>query len=190
MTIRYARHLGFVVGMAVLGVGAQGKLLAQTGTAPAQTAPATDAVPATTPVPATNGAKKRKTSSNSGPLQRIPIEQVPPSPPRPDETPTQRAADQKLLQQQQAQSAQAAQVTDQQVRTAQQRIDKVQNEQRIQDAPGPSQTGIVPAAGPPLIPAGGGSATIQDAPGPAQTIAPATQPANPVPAQPAPPPQR
>ncbi len=179
MRIRFARHFALVLGMAVLEAGAQG--LAQT--APAQTG----AAPAATPAPATKAAKKRRTAGNGDSLQRIPIEQAPPSPPRPNETTAQRTADQKLLQQQQAQSAQAAQVTDQQVKTAQQRIDKVQNEQRIQDAPGPSQTGIVPAAGPPLVPAGEASPTIQDAPGPAQPVVPATQP--PVPAQPAAPPQ-
>ncbi len=182
MKIRYATHLGFVLGLAVLGVEPQGASLGQTGTA------STGAPSAAPSVPPTRTAKKRKSAATNGQTQRIPIEQAPPSPPRPDETAAQRTADQKLLQQQQAQSAQAAQVTDQQVQTAQQRIDKVQSEQRIQDAPGPSQTGIVPAAGPPLVPAGGGSATIQDAPGPTQTIAPATQPASPVPTQPVPPP--
>ena len=184
MKIAYAAHFGFALALVGCGVMPQGVLFAQTGTAPAQNAPAGNAA-----APATRPAKKRRVARNNDQLQRIPIEQAPPSPPKPDETTAQRAADQKLLQQQQAQSAQAAQVTDQQVRTAQQRIDKVQNEQRIQDAPGPSQTGIVPAAGPPLVPAGGGSSTIQDAPGPAQTVAPAAQPASPAPPPPAQPPQ-
>lgn len=64
----------------------------------------------------------------------------------------QRATDQQILQQQQARSDKAAQVNDQIVRTAQKQADQRANETRIQDAPGPAQTGVVPAAGPPVAP--------------------------------------
>ncbi len=180
MKIRDARLLGLVLGAGMLGAGISCGF-AQTGTAP--TAATT---PSVTPAPAKKPAKRRRSANSNGQLQRIPIEQTPPSPSRPDETAAQRVADQKLLQQQQAQSAQSAQITDQQVKTAQQRIDKIQDEQRIQDAPGPSQTGLVPAAGPPLAPAPGGTGAsggpaMQDAPGPAQTAAPPTAPVQPPP---------
>lgn len=84
----------------------------------------------------------------------------------------QNAADQRLLEQQQAQSAEAGRVNDQIVKTAQQRQDRLQREVRIQDAPGPAQTGVVPAAGTPVAPASSDSTDtrIQDAPGPAQTL--------------------
>lgn len=58
--------------------------------------------------------------------------------------------DARVLAQQQAQSDKAARINDEQVRRAQQRQDAQQNEIRIQDAPGPAQTGVVPAAGPPV----------------------------------------
>ena len=185
MDTRSITSCGLGLGMALLLLPVR-YAPAQTTAVPAATQPATTTA---APARAKKASRKRQTSTTGQQLKRIPIEQAPPSSPGPDETSAQRAADQKLLLQQQTQSAQAAQVTDQQVRTAQQRIDKVQGEQRIQDAPGPSQTGIVPAAGPPLVPASGGSSTsggsaIQDAPGPAQTLAPPPQPTGSVPAQP------
>lgn len=91
-----------------------------------------------------------------------------------------RAADQRLLQQQQAASAEAQKITDQQVKAAQKQHDQLQNEPRIQDAPGPAQTGVVPAAGAPTAPVSSDQ-RIQDAPGPAQTLPPI---ASPTPAQP------
>jgi hypothetical protein len=94
----------------------------------------------------------------------------------------QRAADQRLLQQQQAQSANAQQVNDQQVQAAQKQFERAQKEQRIQDAPGPAQTGVVPAAGTPVAPANM-DRRIQDAPGPAQTMPQPQQPAQPNPPQ-------
>jgi len=110
--------------------------------------------------------------------QVIPRESQGPSAPAPDETAAQRAADARLLQQQQAQSAQAATITNQVVEQAEKQRQAVQREVRIQDAPGPAQTGVVPAAGPPVAPVNADD-RIQDAPGPAQTIAPlpATVPA-------------
>lgn len=98
-------------------------------------------------------------------------------PSRPNETPVERAADKRLLQQQQSQSAHAADVNNQVVQQANAQRQKVQNEVRIQDAPGPAQTGVVPAAGVPLAPTTTDD-RIQDAPGPAQTLPrlPATSP--------------
>ena len=87
----------------------------------------------------------------------------------------QRAADQRLLQQQQATSAEAQRITDQQVKAAQKQHDQLQNEPRIQDAPGPPLTGVVPAAGAPVAPVNTDQ-RIQDAPGPAQTLPPVTVP--------------
>jgi hypothetical protein len=114
-------------------------------------------------------------------VQVIPMETAPPSPPpSPAVQAKQAAADHKLLQQQEQQSAQAAQVTNQQVEQAQKQKDAIQNEVRIQDAPGPAQTGVVPGAGVPVAPVNVDD-RIQDAPGPAQTLpklpvtAPATQ---------------
>jgi hypothetical protein len=103
--------------------------------------------------------------------QVIPRESQGVGAPASDETPGQKVADQKLLQQQEAQSAHAAAVTNQVVEQAQKQQQKIQHEVRIQDAPGPSQTGVVPAAGVPVAPVNSDD-RIQDAPGPAQTIAP------------------
>jgi hypothetical protein len=96
---------------------------------------------------------------------------------QPLETPAQRAADKHLLQQQQTQSAHGATVTNQIVQQANDARAKVQNEVRIQDAPGPAQTGVVPGAGVPVAPTNADD-RIQDAPGPAQTLPrlPATLP--------------
>ena len=192
--MRYARQFVALLGL-VMGAG--GGWSAQTGTVPAQTG----TPPASTgAAPAKKATAKRQSSAARMRTQRIPIETAPPSPPGPDVTPAQRAADQQLLRQQEAQSAQAARITNQQVNTAQQQIDKVQNEQRIQDAPGPSQTGIVPAAGPPVLPPAAGSTTpggtpIQDAPvqpqqnqTQSQPQPPTAQPAVQAPAPPVPPP--
>jgi len=93
----------------------------------------------------------------------------------------QRAADQSLLQQQQAQSANAQKVNDQQVQAAQKQFDKAQREQRIQDAPGPAQTGVVPSSGVPTTQINPDQ-RIQDAPGPAETL-PQPRPAAPAPPQ-------
>ncbi len=81
----------------------------------------------------------------------------------------QQAADQKLLKQQKAQSARAAALNEQQIQAAQQQSDAQQKQNRIQDVPGPTQTGVVPAYGRPVEP---GNQRIEDAPGPAQTIPP------------------
>ena len=89
----------------------------------------------------------------------------------------QRVVDQQLLQQQQAESAAAAKTTDQQVQRAQQRVDQQQREVRIQDAPGPAQTGVPGPTG--IVPPANTNDRIQDAPGPAQTLPVPTQSAVP-----------
>jgi hypothetical protein len=148
--------------MMAMAAGADG----QTQTA-APEKPVAD-VPATTRPPV---KRKRPAKPATAPaVQTIRMESAPPTPPAPEPTAAQQKADdQKLLQQQQQQSAQAAQVTNQQVQQAQKQKDSIQNEIRIQDAPGPAQTGVVPAAGPPVAPANS-EQRIQDAPGPAQTL--------------------
>jgi hypothetical protein len=138
------------------------------------------------PHPATAPAKKkpvaaRPTGKPAGTTEVIPLESAPPSPPpSPAAEAEQKAKDQRLLDEQKRQSEQAAQITNQQVDKAQKQQDSVQKEVRVQDAPGPAQTGVVPATGPPVVPASGDQ-RIQDAPGPAQTL-PQPQPAT-VPAQ-------
>ncbi len=61
------------------------------------------------------------------------------------ETPAQKAQDQRLLQQQLAASQATKKVNDQQVQEFDASRQKVQNEPRIQDAPGPAQTNPTPA---------------------------------------------
>ena len=145
---------------------------AQTGSPGVQTA---QNAPATAQ-PAYAATKKKSTSRKKAvSVQTIRMETAPPIPPSSAAKITeaqQRAADQKLLAQQQAASDRAAQENAQQVRRAQQQQQRVQNEVRIQDAPGPQQTGVVPAAGPPVAPSANPEQRIQDAPGPAQTLPP------------------
>ena len=105
-------------------------------------------------------------------------ETAPPSAPAPGPTAAQLAADQRLLQQQEGQSARAAQINTQQVQQVDAQRRQAQQEVRIQDAPGPAQTGVVPAGpGNPVAPVNADD-RIQDAPGPAQTLPqlPATAP--------------
>ena len=91
----------------------------------------------------------------------------------------QRAADQRLLQQQQAESDKAAQINDQTVRQAERQQNLQQKEVRIQDAPGPAQTGVVPGTNQPLQPVPTDQ-RIQDAPSTQPTqLTPNTTPASP-----------
>ena len=170
-------HLG--ISLLVLGTALGGRASAQTTTQPAQAAPSTTTQPATA-----TSSKPATTKRKAAQTQRIPIESTPGTPATPataaQET-QQKAQDARLLQQQQAQSAAAAQVTNTIVDKAQKQQDKAQSEVRIQDAPGPAQTGVVPAAGAPVLPAPNTSQDIQDAPGPAQTLAPAQPATQPVP---------
>jgi len=154
--------------------------------APATVAGSTSASTATAKKRA---ARRNKVQPQAGArVQVIPMETAPPSPPTsPAMEAAQRAADQKLLAQQERQSAAEARITDQQVQRAQEQQENMDKEARtrIQDAPGPAQTGVVPAAGPPVAPVNADE-RIQDAPGPAQTLPPLPQaaPSQPPPANP------
>jgi len=136
--------------------------------------------PAATVAPKKRATRRTTVPPASSPVQVIPLETAPPSPPpSPAAEARQKAEDQRLLEQQKRESAQAAEITNKEVEKAQKQQESVQKEVRIQDAPGPAQTGVVPAAGPPVAPASGDQ-RIQDAPGPAQTLPPPQpQPANP-----------
>ncbi len=90
-------------------------------------------------------------SRTSGRTQTIPRETALPSPPQPDISAAQRAADSKLLQQQQARSAKDAAVTDQIVRTAQQQHDAIEREVRINDTV-PNQPQALPVPVPIQVP--------------------------------------
>ena len=173
----WAGYLVLLVAMALGG----GAILGQ-GSNPAPGA-STPNPPASTSA-ATKNTAARRPKVNAGVTPRvIPLESAPPSPPTPpaDEA-AQKAKDQRLLEDQKRQSVQAAQITNQQVDKAQRQQDSAQKEVRIQDAPGPVQTGVVPAVGAPVVPTNADQ-RIQDAPGPAQTLP------QPVPAQPQPQPQ-
>lgn len=128
--------------------------------------------PQNTPPVSPYRSQARKTPGRQAAVKVIPLETAPPSAPTsPAVQAQQKAQDARLLEQQKQQSVQAAQITNQQVQQAQKQQESVQKEVRIQDAPGPAQTGVVPAAGPPVAPANAGQ-RIQDAPGPAQTLPP------------------
>ena len=163
--------------IAVTGL-ATGTSCGQGSTAPPTGAPQN---PATATSPSAKKQAIRKSTTRAAQKTRvIPMESAPPSPPpSPADEAAQKAKDQRLLEEQKRQSEQAAQVTNQQVEKAQKQQESVQKEVRIQDAPGPAQTGVVPAAGRPVAPASTDQ-RIQDAPGPAQTLP------QPVPAQPQP----
>jgi hypothetical protein len=162
-----------------------GWLRGQPPVQPTQPATSSTAVgPATSAAAKKRAAARRhaatpKAAPNPSPgLVAIPLETAPPSAPAtPAAVARQKGVDRKLLEQQQAQSARDAQITDRQVQQAQQQRDSIQKQVRIQDAPGPTQTGVVPAAGTPVAPVNSDD-RIQDAPGPAQTLPklPATQP--------------
>jgi hypothetical protein len=116
---------------------------------------------------ATSGNRKAVRHRQSA-RKVIPIETAPPDAPVPASS-QQKAADQTLLHQQQAQSDRAAQITNVQVQKAQQQQEKVQGEVRIQDAPGPVQTGVLSGG---AVASPNPDQRIQDAPGPAQTLPP------------------
>ena len=162
--------------------------LAQTSTSPVTRPAATSSTTSQPAAKKTNAHRRtvRRTASHSA-VTTIPMETAPPTPVTATSLSAearQRTADDRLLAQQQAQSQRAAQVTDATVQRAVQQQQSVQNESRIQDAPGPAQTGIVPASGSPVQP-NNNDVRIQDAPGPSQTnpqpaatkpVAPATPP--------------
>jgi hypothetical protein len=84
-------------------------------------------------------------------------------------TPSQPRVDAQILAEQRAQSAETARENDALTRKLVHDQNRQQDEQRIQDAPGP---GAQPLAGDPAIPPAqtGDAPRIQDAPGPAQTL--------------------
>lgn len=148
--------------------------LAQTGhSSPSQPSAQTHSAASTSTLKRSKiTAKRQKPKATASRVITIPLETTPPTPATDasfTEESREKAADQRLLEQQQAQSSRAAQITNQTVEQAQKQQDSVQREQRIQDAPGPAQTGVVPIAGPPVQPAKNDT-RIQDAPGPAQTV--------------------
>jgi hypothetical protein len=108
-------------------------------------------------------------SNSSRSVISIQRENAPPSAPAPDETTKQKTADRRLLRQQEAQSANEEQQQNTVLQQVEARRAEQQNQVRVQDAPGPAQTGVVPAAGPPVAPINNGR-DIQDAPGPTQTL--------------------
>lgn len=149
-----------------LGVGAGG----------GQSSTAAPGASAANPPTASSATTKKRTARRPA-VKPSRTESVPPQsaptgqPHSADAEAEQKARDQRLLEEQKRQSAQAAEVTNQQVERAQRQQESVQQEVRIQDAPGPAQTGVVPAAGPPVAPPNADQ-RIQDAPGPAQTLPP------------------
>ena len=128
--------LGLLTGA---GVGQSAGTGQSTTTAPAATGAASSSSATTAKRP----RHQHRVSSQR--MQVIPRETAPAtpstSPGAATETPEQRAADQRLLQKQQAQAAQAAAINSQEIKQYQQQQQTVQNEVRIQDAPGPAQTG-------------------------------------------------
>lgn len=146
--------------------------------------------------PATPTAHKNAAHRKARRMQTIPIETASPSSTKPQLSPTQqRAADQKLLNEQQNQSDRDAQINDSLVKKAQRREDQ-QSIPRIEDGPqdrpnGTPAPAVQPYATQPasVTPSTGSpeNSRIQDAP--SNTTAP-TQPQQPVsPAQPTNPPQ-
>jgi hypothetical protein len=99
----------------------------------------------------------------------------------------QREQDERLLRRQQADSQRQQQQQEQAVQRRAKEVQAQQDEPRIQDAPGPGETGLLPGMPPPPSqPSNGEEQRIQDAPGPAQTI-PAPQPSQQQPQPEAPP---
>ena len=148
-------------------------------------------VSGTAPAASTTAKKKAKPSA-ANPVQQIQVESAPPTPPSASATAQeaqQRAADQQLLKQQQEQSDKAAQVNNAIVEKAQKQQDSIQKEQRIQDAPGPAQTGagVTPQVGLPAVPPAGQSQDIQNVPGQALPASTSISPSDLPPATPPPP---
>jgi hypothetical protein len=159
MTQRMARLSGWllVAGVSLLPMPFQAQQSTLTPQVQAGSTP-----PATTTAPVKHTKKHRPgAASTAAPAKSCSAGGI-------DETPAQRAQDQKLLQQQSQDSQATKQVNDQQVQAFDASQKKVQNEPRIQDAPGPAQT-ATPGTTKPADTQG-----IQEAPGPAQTSPPAT----------------
>jgi hypothetical protein len=126
-----------------------------------------------TPAPTSTPVKKVR-------RKRRPISTQSPRTSQPPQTAAQeelqRQKDQQLLKQQEADSRRAQQQEDADAQKLAKQRQAEASEPRIQDAPGPAQTGVVPGVPPQTQQTNQGPARIQDAPGPAQTL-PAPQPA-------------
>jgi hypothetical protein len=112
-----------------------------------------------------------KTAQPETHLRRAVLPQVVESPPDPQKIAAQvadqqRQQDGRLWQQQEAESQKAQEELNQEVERGQKEQDQMQNEPRIQEAPGPEQMGL-PAG---LEQPSEDEERIQEAPGPAQTL--------------------
>jgi hypothetical protein len=110
-----------------------------------------------------------KTTQAAPHPRRVVSQQAEVSPPEPQKVAAQaeelqRQQDGRLWQQQEAQSQKAQEELNQEVERAQKEQDQMENEPRIQDAPGPEQMGLPTGLEQPE------EERIQDAPGPAQTM--------------------
>jgi hypothetical protein len=111
----------------------------------------------------------KTTQRAANPPRRAVLPQVVESPPDPQKIEAQaeelqRQQDGRLWQQQEAASQKAQEELNQEVERSQKEQDQMENEQRIQDAPGPEQMGFPAGLEQPE------EERIQDAPGPAQTL--------------------
>jgi hypothetical protein len=115
-----------------------------------------------------------KTTQPATPSRRAVLPQMVESPPDPQKIAAQaeelqRQQDGRLWQQQEAASQKAQQELNQEVEQGQKEQEQMENEPRIQDAPGPEQMGF-PAGLEQQNEPGQDEERIQDAPGPAQTL--------------------
>jgi hypothetical protein len=113
----------------------------------------------------------KATQPAATPSRRMVLPQAIESPPDPQKIAAQaeelqRQQDGRLWQQQEAASQKAQEELNQEVERAQKEQDQMENEPRIQDAPGPEQMGLPVGLEQP----GQEEERIQDAPGPAQTL--------------------
>jgi hypothetical protein len=112
------------------------------------------------------------------PRRRHRVEMPPPAPPAVDNQQAeaeavarQKEQDARLEQQQEAASQKAQREIDQEVEQRQKQQEQMEEEPRIQDAPGPEQMGLPPGLEGQTSQPGQDEPRIQDAPGPSQTIA-------------------
>jgi hypothetical protein len=149
-----------------------------TATVPAQTGVVRHTVPRVMPEPRTDffsdDDPMPKTSQPDAHRRRAVVPQVVQS--LPDEqqiaaqaAERQRQQDGRLWQQQEAESQKAQQELNQEVERGQKEQEQMENEPRIQDAPGPEQMGLPTGLEQPSQPGSDGE-RIQDAPGPSQTL--------------------
>ena len=141
--------------------------------------PSTSTTPGTTgqvsapanvpPAPAAQPTRRRRSWRNRSANQAPPANTQPSTPPQSAEE-LQRQKDAALLKQQQADSLRQQREQEAAVRRRAKQVQEQQNEPRIQDAPGPAETGALPGYPPPPPRNDQDAPRIQDAPGPAQTI--------------------